>query len=141
MSILKEFREFAVKGNVVDMAVGIIIGGAFTTIVKSMVDDVLMPPLSIVGGKATSTISQLYIDLSGTEHANLTEATAAGAPVIKYGLFLQNIVSFMIVAFAVFLLVKLINTLKRHEEAKAAPTPATPEDVALLREIRDLLKK
>ncbi len=142
MSILKEFREFAVKGNVVDMAVGIIIGGAFTTIVKSMVDDVMMPPISLLGGKATSTISQLYVDLSGVGYNTLAEATAAGAPVLKYGMFLQNVVSFLIVAFAVFLLVKGINTLKRKHESQVPPAPSiTPEDILLLREIRDSLKK
>lgn len=141
MSILKEFREFAVKGNVVDMAVGIIIGGAFTTIVKSMVDDILMPPLSLVGGTAKSSISDLYLNLSGNSYASLAEANAAGAPVLRYGIFLQNVVSFLIVAFAVFLLVKGINSLKRHEEAKPAPAPTTPEDIKLLREIRDSLKK
>jgi large conductance mechanosensitive channel len=141
VSILKEFREFAVKGNVVDMSVGIIIGGAFTTIVKSMVDDVLMPPLSLLGGKATSSVSQLYLNLSGNEYSTLAEATTAGAPVLKYGLFLQNVVSFVIVAFAVFLLVKAINSLKRREEATAPPEPIIPEDVLLLREIRDSLKK
>ena len=138
MSILKEFREFAVKGSVVDMAVGIIIGGAFTTIVKSMVDDVLMPPISMIGGKATSSIAQLYFNLSGRHYSTLAEATAAGAPVLKYGQFLQNVVSFLIVAFSVFLLVKGINSLKRRRDAVPA---ATPEDVLLLREIRDALNK
>lgn len=145
MGILKEFREFAVKGNVVDMAVGIIIGGAFTTIVKSMVDDVMMPPISLLGGtnSATSSISSLYLNLSGNTYASLAEATAAGAPVIKYGIFLQNVVSFLIVAFAVFLLVKGINSLKRSEAAAPAPeAPKAPsEDILLLREIRDSLKK
>lgn len=141
MSIFKEFREFAVKGNVVDMAVGIIIGGAFTTIVKSMVDDVMMPPISLLGGRATSSISDLYLNLSGTEYPNLAEAVKAGAPVLKYGMFLQNIVSFLIVAFAVFLLVKGINSLKRTHEEQAAAPAAPSEETLLLREIRDSLKK
>lgn len=147
MGVFKEFREFAVKGNVVDMAVGIIIGGAFTTIVKSMVDDILMPPIAVLGkNPASSSFSNFYINLSKTPYNSLAEATAAGAPVIRYGLFLQNVVSFLIVAFATFLLVKGINALKRTEEAKVAaptpaPSPATPEDILLLRQIRDSLKK
>lgn len=142
MSIIKEFKEFAIKGNVVDMAVGIIIGGAFTTIVKSMVDDLLMPPLSLLGGSSASAFSGLFINLSPQSYSSLSEATSAGAPVLRYGLFLQNVVSFLIVAFAVFLMVKGINRLKRSEAPSTATADApTPEDIQLLREIRDLLKK
>lgn len=137
MGILKEFKEFAVKGNVVDMAVGIIIGAAFGTIVKNLVDGVLMPPLGLLIGNVN--FSQLFIDLSGQNYATLTEATTAGAPVIKYGLFLQSVLDFTIVAAAVFMMVKAINTAKKS--APPAPPAATPEDIVLLREIRDSLRK
>jgi large conductance mechanosensitive channel len=139
MSIVKEFKEFAVKGNVVDMAVGIIIGASFGAIVKNLVDGVLMPPLGMLMGKVN--FNQLFLDLSGQGYATLAQATEAGAPVIKYGLFLQSVIDFTIVAFAVFMMVKAINTAKRKEvAAPAAPAP-TPEDIVLLREIRDSLKK
>ena len=140
MGMVKEFREFAVKGNVVDMAVGIIIGGAFGTIVKSLVSDIIMPPIGLALGGVDFT--DLFLVLRGEgEFATLADATAAGAVTINYGLFINNVVSFLIVAFAVFMLVKSINKLKRQEEAAPAPPPVTPEDIVLLREIRDSLKK
>ncbi len=140
MGMLKEFKEFAVKGNVVDMAVGIIIGGAFGTIVQSMVKDVLMPPIGLLLGGVD--FSDLFLVLKGAgEFKTVAEASAAGAVTVNYGLFINNVISFVIVAFAVFLLIKGINRLKR-QEAAAPPAPAvTPEDVLLLREIRDSLKK
>jgi large conductance mechanosensitive channel len=126
--VLKEFKEFAVKGNVVDMAVGIIIGGAFGTIVKSLVSDVLMPPIGLLLGNVT--FSDLFITLSAGEPAGpyLTQQAAAdaGAVTINYGMFIDNVVSFLIVAFAVFMLVKGINQLKRKEEA--APPPPDKKD-------------
>jgi large conductance mechanosensitive channel len=126
--VLKEFKEFAVKGNVVDMAVGIIIGGAFGTIVKSLVSDVLMPPIGLLLGNVT--FSDLFLTLSGGDPAGpyLTQQAAAdaGAVTINYGVFIDNIVSFLIVAFAVFLLVKGINNLKRKEET--APPPPDKKD-------------
>lgn len=137
MGILKEFKEFAVRGNVIDMAVGIIIGTAFTGIVKALVDGVIMPPLGLMLGGVD--FSQLFINLSETEYATLAEATAAAAPVIQYGAFIQTVVDFTIVAIAVFLMVKAINSLKKKEEAAAPAAPA--EDIVLLREIRDSLKK
>ena len=123
--MLKEFKEFAVKGNVVDMAVGIIIGAAFGTIVKSLVSDVIMPPIGLLLGNVD--FSNLFAVLkSGTPagpYPALTDAQAAGAVTINYGLFINTIISFLIVAFAVFLLVRSINQLKRQEEAPpAAPT-------------------
>ena len=141
MGMIQEFREFAVKGNVVDMAVGIIIGGAFGTIVKSLVSDVIMPPIGLLLGGVDFT--DLFVVLRGEgEFATLAEATAAGAVTINYGVFINNVVSFMIVAFAVFMLVKSINRLKRQEEQAPPPAPAAPpEDILLLREIRDSLKK
>lgn len=143
MGMVKEFREFAVKGNVVDMAVGIIIGGAFGTIVSSLVADIIMPPIGLLLGGVDFT--DLFIVLSGEgEFTTLAEAQAAGAVSINYGIFINQLVSFLIVAFAVFLLVRTINRLKRQqaaeEAAPAAPAP-TPEDVLLLREIRDSLRK
>jgi large conductance mechanosensitive channel len=135
--MLKEFREFALKGNVLDMAVGIIIGGAFGTIVKSLVDDVLMPPVGLLLGGVD--FSDLFLNMSGVEYDSLSAAKEAGAPVVAYGLFLNNVISFLIVAFAVFLLVKAVNKLRRKQEE--APAPAeTPQDIQLLTEIRDLLR-
>ncbi|WP_159556792.1 large conductance mechanosensitive channel protein MscL [Alcanivorax sp. S71-1-4] len=139
MGMMQEFREFAVKGNVVDMAVGIIIGGAFGTIVKSLVSDVIMPPIGLALGGVDFT--DLFVVLRGEgEFATLAEAQAAGAVTINYGIFINNVVSFIIVAFAVFMLVKSINRLKRKEEEKPAAPAAPPEDIVLLREIRDSLK-
>ena len=121
--MLKEFKEFAMRGNVVDMGVGIIIGGAFGTIVKSLVDDVLMPPLGFLLGGVD--FSNFFLVLKeGTKpgpYNHLAEAKAAGAVSLNYGLFLNSIVSFVIVAFAVFVLVRTINRLRREEEAPAPP--------------------
>ena len=127
--MLKEFKEFAMRGNVVDMAVGIIIGAAFGTIVKSLVDDILMPPLGLLLGNVD--FSNLFIVLKeGAEAAApyvaLADAKAAGAVTINYGLFLNTVVSFIIVAFAVFMLIRSLNKLKRKEEAPA-PAPTTKE--------------
>jgi large conductance mechanosensitive channel len=136
--MFKEFKEFAMRGNVIDMAVGIIIGAAFGSIVKSLVDDVIMPPIGmLIGG---IDFSNLFINLSDGDYASLADAQAAGAATINYGLFLNNVISFVIVAFAVFLLVKAINSMKRKEEEKPAEPAAPPEEVLLLREIRDELK-
>ncbi|TNF36176.1 MAG: large-conductance mechanosensitive channel protein MscL [Gammaproteobacteria bacterium] len=123
--MLKEFREFAVKGNVVDMAVGIIIGGAFGTIVKSLVSDVMMPPIGLLLGGVD--FSDLFLVLKGDgTFKTVAEAANAGAVTINYGLFLNNVISFIIVAFAVFLLVKSINKLKKQEEEK--PAEVTTKD-------------
>lgn len=138
MGMLKEFQEFAVKGNVVDMAVGIIIGGAFGTIVKSLVDDVIMPPIGkLMGG---IDFSDLFINLTDIKYDSLAAAKEAGAPVIAYGSFINNVISFLIVAWAVFLLVKAMNTLKKKAEEAPAEPPAPPKQEVLLEEIRDLLK-
>jgi large conductance mechanosensitive channel len=117
----KEFRDFAVRGNVIDLAVGIIIGAAFGKIVTSLVNDILMPPLGVILGKVD--FSNLYINLSGKAYASLAEAKAAGAATINYGLFINNIIDFVIVAFAVFLLIRQVNKLT----AKPAPPAATKE--------------
>ncbi len=139
MGMLKEFKEFAVKGNVVDMAVGIIIGGAFGTIVKSLVSDVIMPPIGLLLGGVD--FSNLYVVLGEGSYESLDAAKEAGAATINYGVFINNVISFLIVAFAVFLLVKAINSLKRKEEEKPAPPPGPSAEEKLLTEIRDVLKQ
>ena len=126
--MLKEFKTFAMRGNVVDMAVGIIIGGAFGTIVKSLVDDVLMPPIGLLLGGVD--FSNLFVVLKEGStpgpYAALADAKAAGAVSIGYGVFLNSVISFLIVAFAVFLLIRGLNSMRRKEEA--APAPATTKD-------------
>jgi large conductance mechanosensitive channel len=131
MSLATEFRDFAMRGNVVDMAVGIVIGGAFGKIVSSFVGDVLMPPLGLLLGGVDFT--DLAITLS---------AAAEGAPAVllSYGRFVQTIVDFVIIAFAIFLVIKAMNAMKKKEEAKPAETPTPPAQEVLLGEIRDLLK-
>lgn len=119
--MLKEFKDFAVRGNVIDLAVGVVIGGAFGKIVSSLVNDIVMPPIGLLLGKVD--FSNLFINLSGTPYASLTEAKAAGAPTVNYGAFLSTIVDFVIVALAVFLLVHQINRLR----PKAEKAPAPPE--------------
>jgi large conductance mechanosensitive channel len=119
--MLKEFKEFAMRGNVLDMAVGVIIGGAFGKIVSSMVSDILMPPLGLVLGRVD--FSSLFIDLSGTHPASLAAAKQAGAPTINYGVFLQALFDFLIIAFVIFMLIKQVNRfLKQPEAPPAAPT-------------------
>lgn len=137
MGMMKEFKEFAVKGNAIDMAVGIIVGAAFGKIVSSLVGDVVMPPIGrLLGGV---NFGGLFINLGDKTFATLAEAKEAGAPTLNYGSFLQTLIDFAIIAFAVFLLVKGINTLKRKEEAKPAEPAKPSEEILLLREIRDAL--
>lgn len=137
--MLEEFKKFAMRGNVIDLAVGIIIGAAFTAIVNSLVNDVLMPPLGLVIGGID--FSDFFITLKGQGgYQTLEQAKAAGAVTLNYGLFINSIIKFLIVAFAVFILVKQINRLQRKEEAKAAAPAPPPQDVVLLTEIRDLLR-
>lgn len=143
MSMLKEFKEFAVKGNMVDMAVGIIIGGAFGTIVSSLVDDVFMPIIGLVLGGID--FSNLFIVLSnptGAAVPSLAAAQAAGVATLNIGLFINAVVKFTIVAFALFMLVKGINMLRREQKAEEKPAepPAPPREEVLLAEIRDILK-
>lgn len=119
--MFKEFKEFAMRGSVVDLAVGIIIGGAFGKIVSSFVADVLMPPLGLLLGKMD--FSNLFISLNGQQYASLQAAKAAGAPTLNYGLFANTMIDFLIVAFAIFLLVRTINRMKRQQDpAPVAPT-------------------
>ncbi len=139
MGILKEFREFAVKGNAVDLAVGIIIGAAFGKVVSSIVNDLVMPPIGrLMGGL---NFNDYFINLTDKDFASLAEAKAAGAATINYGAFITVMIDFVIVAFAVFMLVKAINKLKRKEAAAPPPPPPGPSnEEKLLGEIRDLLR-
>lgn len=134
--MFKEFKAFIAKGNVMDMAIGIIIGAAFTAIVTSMVGDILMPVIGVF--TSGMDFSNLFVALDGNSYENLAAAETAGVAVMKYGVFINAIINFLIVAFVIFMLVKQINKLK-EEEAKAPAV--TPANVKLLTEIRDLLKK
>ena len=142
MGFVKEFKEFAMKGNVMDMAVGVIIGGAFGKIVTSLVNDVLMPVISLCTGGIDFT--NLFVNLSGSEkYDTLAAAQEAGASVMAYGQFIQNIVDFLIVAFCIFLMIKAVNKLNKKKEEEPAPAPEPPapsKEEVLLTEIRDLLK-
>ena len=139
MSLIKEFKLFATKGNVVDMAVGIIIGAAFGKIVSSLVTDVLMPPLGRLIGNVNFT--DLFFALDGKSYDSITAAKAVGAPILAYGNFIQTIVDFVIVAFAIFIMIKAMNALRKKEEAKPAPAPEPTQQEKLLGEIRDILKE
>lgn len=138
--MLKEFKEFIARGNVMDMAVGIIMGAAFTAIVNSMVGDVIMPVIGVM----TSGVdfADKFISLDGESYASLKAATDAGAPVLTYGLFINAVINFIIVAFVIFMLVKGVNKLKKEaEDPKSKDAPPPPKDIVLLTEIRDLLAK
>ena len=131
--MLKEFKEFAMRGNVVDMAVGIIIGAAFGGIIKSLVADVIMPPIGLLLGGVDS--SDLFINLSGGDYASLAAAQEAGAATLNIGVFINTVLNFIIVAFAIFILIRAINQLKRKEEEAPAPEPTTKECPHCLSEI------
>ncbi|MEO1582906.1 MAG: large-conductance mechanosensitive channel protein MscL [Pseudomonadota bacterium] len=137
--MLSEFKKFAMRGNVVDMAVGIIIGGAFGKIVSSFVKDVIMPPIGLLMGNVD--FSQLFVNLTEDDYATLAEATEAGAPVIAYGQFINTVLDFLIVAFAIFMAIKVMNRLKKEEEEAPAKPPEPSAEEKLLTEIRDLLKQ
>ena len=138
MGFIKEFKEFAMKGNVMDMAVGVIIGGAFGKIVTSLVNDVLMPVISVATGGID--FINLFVNLSDdAKYKTLAEAQEAGASVFAYGQFIQNIIDFIIIAFCIFLMIKAMNKLKKKEEP-APEAPKSPTQEELLAEIRDLLK-
>jgi large conductance mechanosensitive channel len=134
--MLKEFRDFAMRGNVLDMAIGVIVGGAFGKIISSLVSDVLMPPIGLMMGKVD--FSSLFINLSGTPQPSLTAAKAAGAPTINYGVFLQATFDFIIIAFVIFMLIKQVNRFK--EETPPAPPAGPTNEEKLLMEIRDALR-
>jgi large conductance mechanosensitive channel len=136
--MLKEFKEFIQKGNVLDLAVGFIMGAAFGKIVTSLISDVIMPPIGLLLGKVD--FSDLFVNLSGQSYPSVATAKAAGAATLNYGMFLNTIIDFLIVAFAIFLLIKQVNRfMKKAEPAPAEPPPPSPE-VVVLGEIRDLLK-
>jgi large conductance mechanosensitive channel len=143
MSIAKEFREFAIKGNVIDLAVGVIIGAAFNKIVDSLVKDVIMPIISLVGGDLD--FSNKFVVLGAVPAGvprTLADLTKAGVPVFAWGNFVTVAVNFLILAFIIFMMVRQINRLKRSQAEPAAAAPsAPPEDIVLLREIRDSLRK
>ena len=136
MGFIKECKEFAMKGNVMDMAVGVIVGGAFGKIVTSLVDDVLMPIVGMLTGG---------VDLSGLEYKMMLPAVDGGEPIagatLKYGAFIQNIIDFLIIAFCIFLMVKAMNKLTAKKEEEPAPAPEPSAEEKLLTEIRDLMKK
>lgn len=139
MSMMQEFKEFAVKGNVVDMGVGIVIGAAFTSIVTSFVSDIVNPIIGVITGGVD--FSNLFLNLGEGEFDSLKAAQDAGAPTINYGLFINAIISFLIVAFVLFIVIRNVNKLKKAEEAAPEEPAAPPRQEVLLEEIRDLLKK
>ena len=138
MRMVQEFKQFVMRGNVMDMAIGIIIGAAFGKIVSSLVTDILMPPIGKLMGNVD--FSSLFIVLGAGTYPSLAAAKAAGAATLNYGLFINTVIDFIIVALAIFLLVKGLNTMRRKEETKVAPPPAPSVEEKLLAEIRDLLK-
>ena len=133
----REFRDFAMRGNVIDLAVGIIIGAAFTTIVNSLVNDIIMPPLGLLIGGID--FSNFFVTLKGGSFPTLEAAKAAGAVTMNYGLFINAVIRFVIVAFAIFILVKQINRSAGRAAEEAPPPPPPPREEVLLTEIRDLL--
>ena len=142
MGMMQEFKDFAVKGNVIDLAVGVIIGGAFGKIVGSLVEDVIMPIVGAIFGKID--FSNLYATLGAVPEGTVQTLDAmkkAGVPVLAYGNFLTVAINFLILAFIIFMMVKQVNRLKREAPAAPPAAPVTPEDVVLLREIRDSLRK
>jgi len=137
--MLKEFRDFAMRGNVIDLAVGIIIGAAFTSVVNSLVKDIIMPPIGYIMNGID--FSNFFLVLKGEDYASLKAAQDAGAVSINYGVFINACINFLIVAFAVFMLVKQVNRFKRQEAAAPAGPPAPTASEKLLMEIRDALKQ
>ena len=137
--LVAEFKEFIMRGNVLDMAVGVIIGGAFGSIVSSLVDDVIMPIITLITGGIN--FDNWFVALNGQDYATLAAAKEAGAAVFAYGQFIQNILDFIIIAFCIFLMIKGMNKLNRKKEEPAPEAPAGPTQEELLAEIRDLLKK
>lgn len=134
--MLKEFRDFAMRGNVIDLAVAVIIGAAFGKIVTSLVNDIVMPPIGLLLGGADFT--DLFITLQGERHESLVAAQEAGAVTLNYGVFVNTVIQFLVIAFAIFIVIRQINKLKKQEKEAAPPAP--PRQEVLLEEIRDLLK-
>ncbi len=138
-AFLNEFKTFLIKGNVMDMAVGFIFGAAFSTVVKSLVDNIVMPPVGMLMGKVD--FSALYIALDGVEYASLKLAEEASAPLIKYGAFINDVIGFVILGFVIFMMIKGVNKLQVKEEEKEAESPKKSDEVLLLEQIRDSLQK
>ncbi len=136
--MIQEFKKFVMRGNVLDLAVAVILGAAFGAVVTSLVNDIIMPPIGMLLGGVDFT--NLFINLSGGSYASLAAAEEAGAAVIRYGIFLNAVINFLIVAFAIFLVVKAVNSLQKKEKAAPAAPPAPSAEEKLLTEIRDLLK-
>jgi large conductance mechanosensitive channel len=130
MNLFKEFREFAARGNVIDLAVGVIIGAAFGKIVTSLVSDIIMPPVGLLLGKVD--FSNLYIDLSGTHHDSLAQAKAAGAPTINYGLFINTVIDFAIVAFVIFIIIQQVNRFMKKPEPTKKDCPKCISSIPVL---------
>lgn len=138
MGLIQEFKEFAVKGNALDLAVGVVLGAAFGKIVSSLVDDVIMPPIGLALGGMD--FANYFVTLGPGQYRTLAEAKEAGAATLNYGNFIQAIIYFLIVAFALFLVIRVINRFRRKQEEAPAAAPAPPEEVLLLRDIRDSLQ-
>jgi large conductance mechanosensitive channel len=136
--MLKEFGDFIKRGNVLDLAVAVILGAAFGAIVKSFVDDIIMPPIGLLLGDVD--FSNLYINLSGGAYESLAAAQEAGAATINYGLFLNTVINFLIVSFVIFLVIRQVNSMRKEEKEASAEPPAPTTEEKLLMEIRDLLK-
>ncbi|MGB5047933.1 MAG: large-conductance mechanosensitive channel protein MscL [Caldilineaceae bacterium] len=137
--MIQEFKKFVMRGNVLDLAVAVILGAAFGAIVTSLVNDVIMPPIGLLMGGVD--FSNLFINLSGGSYATLAAAEEVGAAIIRYGVFLNTVINFLIVAFAIFLVVKAASSLQKKEEAAPTKPPVPSAEEKLLGEIRDLLKK
>ncbi len=135
--MFQEFKQFIMRGNVIDLAVGVIIGAAFGRIVTSLVGDIIMPPIGAIMGNVD--FSELFLTLSGGEYPSLAQAKEAGAATLNYGLFINNVIQFLIIAFAIFVVVREVNRLFRRAEAKGEAPPQPTQEVKLLSEIRDLL--
>jgi large conductance mechanosensitive channel len=135
--MINDFKQFIMRGNVIDLAVGVIIGAAFGRVVTSLVEDIIMPPIGVIIGNVDFT--DLFVTLSGGDYPSLEQAKAAGAATVNYGLFITVIIQFLIVALAVFLLVQNVNRMFRRAEAKGEAAPQPTQEVKLLSEIRDLL--
>jgi large conductance mechanosensitive channel len=136
--MLKEFREFAMRGSVIDLAVGVIIGAAFGKIVTSLVNDIIMPPIGLLLGGVDFT--NLFITLSGGSYESLAAAQEAGAATLNYGVFINTMIQFLIVAFAIFIVIRQINRLKRKQDEAPAAAPPPPRSEVLLEEIRDAIR-
>jgi large conductance mechanosensitive channel len=135
LNMINEFKEFLVKGNVMDMAVGFIFGAAFSTVVKSLVDNIVMPPVGMLMGKVD--FSALYVALDGKNYTNLKAAEDASAPLIKYGQFINDVIGFVILGFVIFMLIRMVNKLHKKNEEDGKK----PDDIALLEEIRDAVSR